>query len=178
MKRKFIVSLIIFGMVFSSINIDFKSVKADTEIKFRGTAIEYFSIIGGWGWYVIVDEVISGPSGLQGHNVSVGLAPLPPDQYPPGYMDPHIEPGDKVEVYGLYQGEGVALYGSNDYYIRIGSAEEIEVKLFLPAVVSGEKKVEASEDRPPILKLWACAPNFANRTASSIVWDERRSERT
>jgi hypothetical protein len=34
-------------------------------------------------------------------------------------MDPNIEPGDKVEVHGLYQGyDDVALFGSEDYYIK------------------------------------------------------------
>jgi subtilase family serine protease len=89
------------------------------EIKFNGTAIEYFSLIGAWGWYVSVDEIISGPSELQDHTVKVYLASVNPDQYPPGYMDPTIEPGDKVGVYGWYQGyDIVSLFGSEDYYIK------------------------------------------------------------
>ncbi|CAD7769060.1 Periplasmic copper-binding protein (NosD) [Candidatus Methanoperedenaceae archaeon GB37] len=91
----------------------------EDEIKFRGTAIEYFERIGARGWNVNVDEVISGPSELQGRTVKVYLASVDPNQYPPGYMDPNIEPGDEVEVYGLYQGEdNVALFGSEDYYIK------------------------------------------------------------
>ena len=68
------------------------------------------------------DEIISGPSELQGHTVWVHLAAGP---YPQGYIDPDIEPGDTVDVYGLYIGEdylamgdSVALYGSEDYYIK------------------------------------------------------------
>jgi hypothetical protein len=92
--------------------------RLDEEVKFRGTAIEYFSQIGAWGWNVSVDEIISGPSEILGHTVAAYLAALDPEQYPPGYMDPTIEPGDRVEVYGLYQGyDSVALFSSEDYYI-------------------------------------------------------------
>ena len=91
------------------------------EIKFKGTAIEYFSRMGACGWTVRADEIINGPSELQGHTVSVALWSVDPDQYPPGYIDPNIEAGNKVEVYGLYVGEdGVTLSGSKDYYIKRG----------------------------------------------------------
>jgi len=90
-----------------------------SEIKFTGTAVEHFSGIGAWGWTVRADEIISGPSELQGHTLAAYLASVNPDEYPYGYIDPNIEPEDKVEVYGLYQGEdNVALFGSKDYYIK------------------------------------------------------------
>ena len=90
-----------------------------SEIVFTGTAIEYFSRIGAWGWTVRADEIISGPLELQGHTLTAYLASVNPDEYPYGYIDPNIEPEDKVEVYGWYQGEdNVALFGSKDYYIK------------------------------------------------------------
>jgi len=53
MKRKFIVGLIIFGMVFSTINIDFKNVKAQEEVimfedNFEGYSTNSFPSSGGW----------------------------------------------------------------------------------------------------------------------------------
>ena len=85
------------------------------EIKFNGTAIDYFERIGAWGWNVTVDEIISGPPELQGHTVSVALWSVAD---PPGYMDYNIEPGDKVRIHGMYVGEdAVTLSGSEDYYL-------------------------------------------------------------
>jgi len=89
-----------------------------TEVKFLGTALSYFSMIGAWGWNVTVDQVINGPPELQNKIEQVYLAPLDPNLYPPGYMDPNIESGDKVAAYGLYQGDNdVALFGSSFYYV-------------------------------------------------------------
>ena len=71
------------------------------EIRFVGTAIEYFSLIGGWGWYVRVEDFISSIARhlaleLRGQTVTVYLAAVDPEQYPLGYMDPSISSGDKV----------------------------------------------------------------------------------
>ena len=96
--------------------------QAQEEIKFVGTAIEYFKggIGGRYGWYVRVDKVIFGPK-LEGYIVEVYLQSVPP---PWGYMDPDIKPGDTVETYGLYSSEDsstrylVSLLGSENYYIK------------------------------------------------------------
>lgn len=56
----------------------------DSEVKFVGTAIEYFELIGGVGWMVRVDEMVSGPD-ISGHIVDVYLAPLDPEQYNSNY---------------------------------------------------------------------------------------------
>jgi hypothetical protein len=94
------------------------ALQADQEVKFNGTAIEYFSSTGTCSWKVRVDTIISGPSELQGHTVTVALWSGGSDEFPSGSMDPEIEPGGKVGVYGLYVGEDyVTLSGSGDYYI-------------------------------------------------------------
>jgi hypothetical protein len=49
------------------------ALQADQEVKFNGTAIEYFSSTGTCSWNVRVDTIISGPSELQGHTVTVAL---------------------------------------------------------------------------------------------------------
>ena len=96
--------------------------QAQEEIKFVGTAIEYFKggIGGRYGWYVRVDKVIFGPQ-LEGYIVEVYLRSVSP---PWGYMDPDVKPGDIVETYGLYSSEDsskiylVSLLGSENYYIK------------------------------------------------------------
>ena len=91
------------------------------EIKFAGTAIEYFeaSMPGApWGWTVSVGEMISGPQPCS-NQLNVTLVAVAP---PWGYMDPNIVEGDKIEVYGAYYEHqsrcGVSLVGSEDYYIK------------------------------------------------------------
>jgi hypothetical protein len=94
------------------------ALQADQEVKFNGTAIEYFSSTGTCSWKVRVEKIVSGPSELQGHTVTVALWSGDSGEFPSGHMDPEIEPGDKVGVYGLYVDEDcVTLSGSEDYYI-------------------------------------------------------------
>jgi hypothetical protein len=94
------------------------TLQAEQEVKFNGTAIEYFSSTGTCSWNVRVDTIISGTSGLQGHTVTVALWSGDSGEFPSGSMDPEIEPGDSVGVYGLYVSEDyVTLSGSEEYYI-------------------------------------------------------------
>jgi parallel beta-helix repeat protein len=93
---------------------------AVSDIKFIGTAIEYFnaSMPGApYGWNVSVDEVINGPEPCSDW-LNVTLQAV----YPRGFMDQNITAGDKVEVYGDYcedpEGCSVSLIGSEEYHIR------------------------------------------------------------
>jgi len=101
------------------------SMQGGQEVKFIGTAIKYNEVVdmpGNYPWWdVSVDEIISGPSELKGHTVSVSFFTLlVPGSDPCGYMDPNIKSGDKVEVYGWYHGiNAVTIYPSDDYYIRV-----------------------------------------------------------
>jgi parallel beta-helix repeat protein len=93
------------------------ALQADQEVRFNGTAIEYFSSTGSSGWNVQVDELISGPSEIIGHTVTVALWSVA--GVPSGTMDPGIEPGDRVAVYGLYMDDDyVTLSESEAYHIK------------------------------------------------------------
>ena len=106
------------GNSYSGFNQKVTALQTDQEVKFNGTAIEYFSSTGTCSWKVRVDTIISGPSGLQGHTVTVALWSGDSGEFPSGSMDPEIGPGDKVGVYGLYVDDDyVTLSGSKDYYI-------------------------------------------------------------
>ena len=101
--------------------------KYDQEIKFRGTAIERNTTGISHSWTVEVKEVIFGPS-MSGQ-VDVWTYWVWPCLIPPcptcdkGYEDPDIDPGDLVEVYGLYYywdgNERIDICESNEYYIQI-----------------------------------------------------------
>lgn len=102
------------------------ALQVDQEVKFNGTAIEYFSSTGTCSWKVRVEKIVSGPSELQGHTVTVALWSGDSDEFPSGHMGPDIEPEDKVEVCGLYIDEDyVTLSGSKDYYITKTSADNL-----------------------------------------------------
>jgi hypothetical protein len=104
------------GGVFRKVEASSRSSTA-IEVRFLGTALNYFSAPmpgSPWGWNVSVDEVIKGPI-QQGLVVGVSLAAVSP---PLGYMDPKIQPGSRVAVYGSYNGgDQVSLVGSDEYYI-------------------------------------------------------------
>ena len=87
------------------------------NVKVEGTASSEYHLIGGWGWKVEVDNVISGPPTLKGSTLSVGLASVSPT-IPKGTIDPNIAAGDRVEAYGELDGDHIKLYGSSDYYIQ------------------------------------------------------------
>jgi hypothetical protein len=85
-------------------------------VTFKGVALENFSLIGASGWHVKVEVVFQGPIYLEGKVVDVYLTPLPA---PRGFLDSNIEPGDIVDVSGLYEknSNAVRLFGSVDYYM-------------------------------------------------------------
>jgi hypothetical protein len=106
---------------YSSLSADEKVaiLQADLEVRFNGTAVEYFASTGSSGWNVQIDEVSSGPAEIMGHTVTVALWSAAGDQYPSGTIDPAIEPGDRVAVYGLYMDDDyVTLSESEGYYIK------------------------------------------------------------
>jgi hypothetical protein len=121
--------------------------RAESNITFIGTAIEYFEEPGfgaPYGWNVSVDEVLSGSTPCNWLNVTIQtVAP------PFGSMDQNITAGDKVEVYGNYSddpGCSVSLVGSEDYYIvrlgvhNINTSEdfvEIQDAIYAPSTVDG-----------------------------------------
>ncbi len=93
-------------------------VQEDEEIRFRGTVVEYNpgTMPGApSSWIVEVEEVLSGP--LISGQIEVTWQAVSPA----GTVDPDIEAGDSVEVFGLYVSDGepgVSLIGSWDYYMR------------------------------------------------------------
>jgi len=105
----------------------------NVEIKFIGIAIEYHKASGigrASYWIVDVDEVISGSQPLSDQvDVVTYQATAPPW----GYVDPDIEEGDKVEVYGKYlqwvlnpERDSITLNGSEDYYIKVTSIDSAQ----------------------------------------------------
>jgi hypothetical protein len=96
------------------------------DTKFFGHSLWYFggteNYTGAWGWFVSVDRVIDGPQDLVGENVSVYVTSANPEKYPPGFIDPKINSGVNVSVYGLLKGEPrnyhILLVGSDEYYIK------------------------------------------------------------
>lgn len=59
------------------------------DAKIEGTATQDYSLIGGSGWRVDIDNVISDPPTLAGTAVSVGMATVSP-AIPKGTIDPSI----------------------------------------------------------------------------------------
>jgi parallel beta-helix repeat protein len=103
-----------------SANEKVSALQSDQEVKFNGTAIEYFSSTGTCSWNIRVEKIVSGPSELQGHTVTVALWSGGSGEFPSGSMDPEIGPGDKVEVFGLYVDDDyVTLSGSEKFYINV-----------------------------------------------------------
>jgi hypothetical protein len=93
------------------------------DVRVDGYAVEQFQRIGAWGWIVSVDSVISGPEEMVGNNTTVYMTSSNPEEYPPGFIDPNIAPGDRVSVQGQLEtiepGEyDILLVGSKDYYIK------------------------------------------------------------
>jgi parallel beta-helix repeat protein len=106
----------------SGFNEKVTALQADQEVRFNGTAVEYFSSTGSSGWNVQVEAVSSGPAEIIGHTVTVALWSVA--GVPSGTIDPAIEPGDKVAVYGLYMDDDyVTLSESEAYYITKIAAE-------------------------------------------------------
>lgn len=96
------------------------------DAKFEGRALQSFQEIGAWGWYITVDRIIDGPEDMLGQNISVYLTSANPKEYPPGSIDPEINVGDNVSVFGQLQttepgSYHVLLVGSEEYCIQLMS---------------------------------------------------------
>lgn len=100
------------------------------DVKVEGIAIKDFHRIGAWGWEISVTKVISGPGDSQGKMISVYLTSANPADYPPGYLDPDIRTGDRVEAYGQQEPNGdyhILLTGSTEDYLKraaVGDGEK------------------------------------------------------
>jgi len=97
-----------------------------TDITFRGTAIEFVTLFDMPGqWRVSVSEVLSGPP-ISGE-VSVFVDTFEPPCL--GHEDTSIEPGDTVEVRGMFHdGPVITICESNSYYIVKLVGEEIKFR--------------------------------------------------
>ncbi|MCR4405209.1 MAG: PKD domain-containing protein [Candidatus Acetothermia bacterium] len=105
------------------------------EIKFTGKALRYQqgTMPGAPSyWAVDVDQVISGPRPCSD---SLPVITYQATSEVWGYVDPNIQAGDKVEVYGRYEAGvecAVRLEGSTSYYIK-RIEETRKTKLYLYA---------------------------------------------
>ena len=91
------------------------------DVKVEGVAIKDFHRIGAWGWEINVTEVISGPVDSQGKTIAVYQTSANPADYPPGFLDPDIKAGDRVEAYGQQEPNGnydILITGSTEYYLK------------------------------------------------------------
>jgi hypothetical protein len=98
------------------------------DAKVEGFAIKDFHRIGAWGWEINVTEVISGPVESQGKTISVYQTSANPAEYPPGYLDPDIKAGDRVEAYGQQEPNGnydILLTGSTEYYLKRATDSDV-----------------------------------------------------
>jgi hypothetical protein len=117
MSFKRIISIMLFTLLVSPV------VLAE-DAKVEGIATQDFSLIGGSGWEVDIDNVISGPPTLAGTTVSIGMATVSPT-IPRGTVDTNIAVGDRVEAFGSLDAGLIKLYGSSDYYIKKISGNQI-----------------------------------------------------
>jgi hypothetical protein len=99
--------------------------KYPDEIKFIGTVSGFGNIAapgGGPRWDVKVDRLISGPKPCNNLLTVTTFQAIYPSVW--GRVDPNIQSGDRVEVFGAYSENdaadtcGVTLYGSTSYYIK------------------------------------------------------------
>lgn len=129
------------------------------DVRVQGTASKDYQLIGGSGWDVDIDNVISGPPMLLGITVKVGMATVSP-AIPKGTIDPNIAIGDRVEAFGALDAKYIKLYGSSDYYIKkIGAAS---VEKAQPQAVSSDNCAGTSgwQDAPEIKLGEAVVGNF------------------
>jgi len=91
------------------------------DVKVEGVAVKDFHRIGAWGWEINVTAVTSGPGDSQGNTIAVYQTSANPADYPPGYLDPDIKAGDRVEAYGQQDPNvdyDILITGSTEYYLK------------------------------------------------------------
>ena len=132
MKSKIIVGFVIFGIVFSAVSIDFEDVKAEEEVKFRGTVVGLDDdnlIDDEYSYLVKITEILKGNSILHiEEKIRVEIF-IFPDCY--GHVDYDLNIGDKVEVYGLYE----------EYYTGFGGVDVLECINICPSSSYYIKKI-------------------------------------
>jgi hypothetical protein len=136
------------------------------EVKFTGTATDYW-VSGGQihHWTVLVDEVIEGSQPCEDQvDITVYDSEFPP---PWGYVDPNLNVGDRVEVYGrYYEGHCSAmhLHGSTDYYIKLQEKK--------PDLTLTPKDISFSDENPVFgdeITITATIHNIGDGNANDIV---------
>ena len=125
------------------------------DVKVEGIATQDFSLIGGSGWEVDIDNVISGPPTLAGTTVSVGMATVSPI-IPRGTIDPNIAVGDRVEAFGELDVGLIKLYGSSDYYIKKNSGYQI----LSPPSEKSETSANGASQLDSCVAGWQDAPDI------------------
>jgi hypothetical protein len=90
------------------------------DVLIQGTAVSQFNRVGAWGWTVHIDKVIDGPGEMHDEIMSIFQTSADPSKYPPGFLDPNIRVGDRVEAYGDYSvgGTNILLTGNTSYYLK------------------------------------------------------------
>jgi|GEM_PF-7063553 len=113
------------------------------DIRLTGVAIKHIEpdgMVGApYGWNVSVHKVISGQQQLCSDRLNVTTQSFASA----GYVDPNIEEGDRVCVYGSYyndsDGCGVSLSWSPEYYINKSSQwNAVDAVIALRLAASGE----------------------------------------
>ena len=125
------------------------------DVKVEGIATQDFSLIGGSGWEVDIDNVIIGPPTLAGTTVSVGMATVSPI-IPRGTIDPNIAVGDRVEAFGELDVGLIKLYGSSDYYIKKNSGDQI----LSPPSEKSETSANGASQLDSCVAGWQDAPDI------------------
>lgn len=125
------------------------------DVKVEGTATQDFSLIGGSGWEVDIDNVIIGPPTLAGTTASVGMATVSP-VIPRGTIDPNIAVGDRVEAFGELDVGLIKLYGSSDYYIKKISGDQI----LSPPSEKSETSANGASQFDSCVAGWQDAPDI------------------
>jgi len=123
---------------------------AGQEIKFTGTALQSVFDVGAVWWYVQIDQVSFGP-----HPCANPIFVLVGGGIPsPGYVDPNINVGDKVEVYGVQEWDVEVEY----CYVHLLQAHHYIMK------ISG-----SGENQPPVADFtWKPATPRAGETIQFI----------
>jgi len=136
------------------------------EIRLEGIAIEPFETADAIGWVVSVDRVLIGPSKLEDKKSRAfrHLSAVYPE-----VVDPEIEPGDLVEVFGFYRDDGdfLLMYSAGHHIRRVEPIERNQMSgLILGSVFDGDTgdPAEGAE-----LDLYLVANNSLIATESSYL---------